>query len=74
LLLKVTGQGASHEYIPDNVRNAVFRIYRGQSLPIRVDEDEFKRSMSERDSILVTLRAYRENGTSRSLDTQRVIL
>ena len=56
------GQGASHEYIPDDVRNAVFRIYREQSLPIRVDEDVFKRSMSERDSILVTLRAYRENG------------
>ena len=56
------GQGVDDEYVPDDVRNIVVRIYNEQALPIRVDEDEFKRSMFEIDTILVTLRIFRENG------------
>ena len=56
------GQGVDDEYVPDDVRNIVVRIYNEQALPIRVDEDEFKRSMFEIDTILVTLRIFREDG------------
>lgn len=56
------GPGAHDEYIPDDVRNAVVKVYKEQALPIRVDEDEFKGSMSETDTILVTLRIVRRDG------------
>ena len=51
-------------HILDEVTKAVLRIYNEQSLPIRVKEDEFRRSMSDPDTILVTLRILRDNGES----------
>lgn len=49
-------------YIKEDVRNAVVRIYNEQALPIHVDDREFVQSMSELDTILVTLGACKEDG------------
>lgn len=59
---KDKGRGVSDKYSQSDVRNAVLKIYKEQALPIRIDENEFKRSMSEKGSILVTLRIFRQDG------------
>lgn len=52
-------------YIPDEVRNAVTKIYEGQALPIRVDDEDFRRALTEQDTILVTLRIFSDDGNAR---------
>jgi len=59
---KGDGQVASEETIQSSVRDSVLRIFKEQALPIRVDENEFTRSMFEIGSILITLRVYRSDG------------
>jgi hypothetical protein len=48
--------------LDEEVKNSVIQIHREQALPIRVEENEFRRTMSEPDTILVTLRILREDG------------
>jgi hypothetical protein len=55
-------QDRATEVITDDVRNAVSKIYRDQALPIRVAEDEFWRSLSDENTILVTLRIDKSDG------------
>jgi len=57
-------QDRATEVITDDVRNAVSKIYRDQALPIRVAEDEFWRTLSDENTILVTLRIDKSDGVS----------
>lgn len=57
--------GPDTDYIADDVRDAVTKIYEGQALPIRVSEDDFRRALSEQDTILVTLRMFNDDGSAR---------
>lgn len=54
------GPGSGDEYKSDDARNAVMRIFREQPFPIQVDEREFKHSISQIDTILITLRILEE--------------
>lgn len=45
-----------------NVREEVLRIFKEQALPIRVEESQFKKSLGEADTILVTLRTISSDG------------
>ena len=55
-------QDRATEGITDEVKTAVSKIFREQALPIRVAEEEFWRSLSDGNTILVTLRIQKNNG------------
>ncbi|MEM2759186.1 MAG: hypothetical protein QXU32_02795 [Nitrososphaerales archaeon] len=46
-----------------HVRESVFNLYRELPIPIRIDEEKFRRSLSDNSTILVTLRLNDEYGS-----------